>query len=58
MRRNAEVAPKCLLRSLVIRKKEHSLKGRLRPKRKEEEEGKAGREERVGRVIVVGRITT
>ena len=37
MRRDAEVAPRCLLRSLVIRKKRIVWKGRLGPKREEEE---------------------
>ena len=34
MRRDAEVAPKCVLKSLVIRKRRDSLERRLRPKRK------------------------
>ena len=41
MRRDAEVAPKCLLISLVIRKRKGIVwKGRLRPKKEEEEEEK------------------
>ena len=44
MRRDAEVAPKCLLRSRVIRKESGIVwKGRLRPKR-EEGEGEKGEE--------------
>ena len=39
MQRDAEVAPKCLLKSFVIRKKGTVWKGRLRLKR-EEQEGK------------------
>ena len=48
MRRDAEVAPKCLLRSLVIRQKKDGLeralleaKKRRRKQRKEEEEKKS-----------------
>ena len=49
MRRDAEVAPKCLLRSLVIKKKERIVwKGRLRPKIEGEEEEEAGEERREG----------
>ena len=47
IRRDAEVAPKCPSRSLVMRKKRIVWKGRLRPKREEEEEDKAGKERRV-----------
>ena len=58
MRRDAEVAPNCLLRSLVMRKKRDSLdKGRLRPKREEEEEEEEEKGE-LGRVIMVSCITT
>ena len=56
MRRDAEVAPKCLLRSLVIRNG-IVWNGCLRPKRGKEKR-KTGREGRVGRVIMVGCITT
>ena len=57
MRRDAEVAPKCLLRSLVIRKERDSLERTLEAKerRRRREEGKVGRE---GRVIMVGCITS
>ena len=57
MRRDAEVAPKCLLRSLVIRKKSDSLERALEAKERRRE-GKAGREGREGIVIMVGCITT
>ena len=40
MRRDAEVAPKCLLRSLVIRKKIYSLERALEAK--EKKKGKQG----------------
>ena len=57
MRRDAEVAPKCLLRSLVIRKKKMVWKGHSRPKIEKEKE-EAGKEGTVGKVIMVGCITT
>ena len=60
MRRDAEVAPKCLLRSLVIRRKWILWKVRLRPNREEEEEEEEeeeGKEGREGTVIMVGCIT-
>ena len=56
MRRDAEVAPKCLLRSLVIRKKRDSLERPLEAKGRGR--GKEGREGREGRVIMVGCMTT
>ena len=59
MRRNAKVAPKCQLRSLVIRKKRDSLKRELeakeRGRRRKRREGREGKEERW---IMVGCITT
>ena len=60
MRRDAEVAPKCLLKSLVIRKKNDSLERALEAKREEEsrERRKRKRVGRVGKVIMVGCITT
>ena len=48
MRRDAEVAPKCLLRSLVIRKKRYSLeraleaKGRKKKRRESRESDHGG----------------
>ena len=44
MRRDAEVAPNCLLRSLVMRKKRDSLERALEAK-----EGRRRREKREGR---------
>ena len=55
MRRDAEVAPKCLLRSLVIRMKKDSLERALEAKKRRRRVGKVGR---VERVIMVGCITT
>ena len=57
MRRDAELAPKCLLRSLVISKKMDSLERALEAKERRRGRGKV-REGRVGRVIMVGCITT
>ena len=54
MGRDAEVAPKFLLRSLVIRKKRGSLERALEAK----ERGRRRREEEIERVIIVGCITT
>ena len=48
MRRYAEVAPKCLLRPLVVRKKRNSLERALEAK--ERGKGKKGGEGRDGRV--------
>ena len=53
MRRDAEVAPKCLSRSLVLRKKRDGLERALEAKERERR-----REGQVGRVIMVGCITT
>ena len=61
MRRDAVVAPKCLLRSIVIRKKGWFGKGawdERERKRKERIEGREGREGTKGRVIMVNFITT
>ena len=57
MRRDAELAPKCLLRSLVISKKMDSLERALEAKERRRGRGEV-REGRVGRVIMVGCITT
>ena len=55
MRRDAAVAPKCPLRSLVIRKKRKSLERALEAKeRKKKKKREVGRVGRVGRVIMVG----
>ena len=54
MRRDAEVSPKCLLRSLVIRKKRDILERALEAK----ERRRRRREGKLGRVIMVGCITT
>ena len=60
MRRDAEVAPKCLLRSLVIRKKKDSLERAIdaKDRRRRRERRKRRRVGRVGRVVVVGFINT
>ena len=59
MRRDAEVALKCLLRSLVIRKKNDSLERALEvKKRRSWKRMRVGKVGRVGRVIMVGCITT
>ena len=54
MRRDAEVAPKCLLRSLVIRKKRDSLKRAIKAKerrrRRESRERRKRREKDHGRL--------
>ena len=56
-RKDAEVGPKCLLRSLVIKKKRDSLERAFEAK--ERGQGKKGeRQEREGRVIMVGWIST
>ena len=54
MQRDEEVAPKCLLRSLVTRKKRDSLENA--PESKERERGR--RERTVARVVMVGCIIT
>ena len=46
MRRDAEVDPKCLLRSLVMRKKRDSLERALEAKERRRKESKERRERR------------
>ena len=59
MRRDAEVAPKCLLRSLVIIKIKDSLERALEAKKRRRQESRERRKRRrVGRVIMVGCIIT
>ena len=55
MRRDAEVAPECLLRSLVMRKKRDSLERALKAKERENKKRREGRERRV---IMVGWIAS
>ena len=54
MQRDAEVAPKCLLRSLVRRKKRDGLERALEARERHGEERREGRETRV----IVGCTTT